>query len=174
MRSLLKDGRVTLAALSGQAQELLPTLVPVWSVSPYLMTGLLPIEQTFDAVVILDAETTSLQAVLPAIARSRQVIAFGDEQIASPRTFTVGVERLAAGESSYQSVESSYRALSAVLPVWNLRTVYRAVDEDLVRQLSKGFYGGELTPPPGGPIRHRPGPCPQRGVPPRRHGAAQR
>ena len=150
LRSLLKDGRVTLAALSGQAQELLPTLVPVWSVSPYLMTGLLPIEQTFDAVVILDAETTSLQAVLPAIARARQVIAFGDEQIASPRTFTVGVERLAAGESSYQSVESSYRALSAVLPVWNLRTVYRAVDEDLVRQLSKGFYGGKLTRLPEG------------------------
>jgi hypothetical protein len=114
------------------------------------MTGLLPIEQTFDAVVILDAETTSLQAVLPAIARSRQVIAFGDEQIACPRTFTVGVERLAAGESSYQSVESSFRALSAVLPVWNLRTVYRAVDEDLVRQLSKGFYGGQLTRLPEG------------------------
>ena len=82
------------------------------------MTGLLPIEQTFDAVVILDAETTSLQAVLPAIARARQVVAFGDEQIASPRTFTVGVERLAAGESSYQSVESAYSALTAVLPVW--------------------------------------------------------
>ena len=65
-------------------------LVPVWSVSPYLMTGLLPVEQTFDAVVILDAEATSLQAVLPAIARARQVIAFGDDQIASPRTFTVG------------------------------------------------------------------------------------
>ena len=150
LRSLLKDGRVTLSALSGQAQELLPTLVPVCSVSPYLMTGLLPIEQTFDAVVILDAETTSLQAVLPAIARARQVIAFGDEQIASPRTFTVGVERLAAGESSYQSVESAYRALSAVLPVWNLRTVYRAVDEDLVRQLSKGFYRGDLARLPEG------------------------
>jgi hypothetical protein len=37
-----------------------------------------------------------------------------------------------------------------VLPVWNLRTVYRAVDEDLVRQLSKGFYGGELTRLPEG------------------------
>jgi len=114
------------------------------------MTGLLPIEQTFDAVVILDADSTSLQAVLPAISRARQVIAFGDEQIASPRTFTVGVERLAAGESSYQGVESSYRALAAVLPVWNLRTVYRAVDEDLVRQLSKGFYDGKLARLPEG------------------------
>jgi hypothetical protein len=37
-----------------------------------------------------------------------------------------------------------------VLPVWNLRTVYRAVDEDLVRQLSKGFYRGELARLPEG------------------------
>ncbi|MGY2745529.1 AAA family ATPase [Arthrobacter sp. UYCu723] len=150
LRSLLKDGRVTLAALTGQAPELLPMLVPVWSVSPYLMSGLLPIEQKFDAVVILDAETTSLQAVLPAIARAQQVIAFGDDRIASPRTFTVSVERLAAGESSHQGVESAYRALAAVLPVWKLRTVYRAVDEDLVRQLSKGFYDGGLRRLPEG------------------------
>ena len=150
LRSLLKDGRVTLAALSGQAPELLPKLVPVWSVSPYLMSGLLPIEQKFDAVVILDAEATSLQAVLPAIARAQQVIAFGDDQIASPRTFTVSVERLAAGESSHQGVESAYKALAAVLPVRKLRNVYRAVDEDLVRQLSKAFYEGELRRLPEG------------------------
>ena len=42
---LLKDGRVTLAALTAQAPDLVPMLVPVWSVSPYLMTGLLPAEQ---------------------------------------------------------------------------------------------------------------------------------
>src|SRR3712207_7354047 len=63
----------------------------------------------FDAVVILDAEATSLQAVLPSIARARQVIAFGDARIASPRTFTVGVERLAPGESAHQRVESADR-----------------------------------------------------------------
>jgi hypothetical protein len=150
LRSLLKDGRVTLAALTGQAPELLPKLVPVWSVSPYLMSGLLPIEQKFDAVVILDAEATSLQAVLPAIARAQQVIAFGDDQIASPRTFTVSVERLAAGESSHQGVESAYKALTAVLPLRKLRNVYRAVDEDLVRQLSKAFYDGGLRRLPEG------------------------
>jgi hypothetical protein len=108
------------------------------------------VEQRFDAVVILDAEATSLQAVLPAIARSKQVIAFGDDRIASPRTFAVGVERLAAGETSHQGVESAYQALAAVLPSWSLRTVYRAVDEDLVRQLSKGFYDGGLRRLPEG------------------------
>ncbi len=150
LRSLLKDGRVTLAALTAQAPDLVPMLVPVWSVSPYLMTGLLPAEQRFDAVVILDAEATSLQAVLPSIARAKQVIAFGDAKIASPRTFTVGVERLAVGESPHQRVESAYSALSAVLPVWRLNFVYRAVDEDLVLQLSKNFYDDGLRRLPEG------------------------
>jgi hypothetical protein len=150
LRSLLKDGRVSLAALTAQAHELVPMLVPVWSVSPYLMTGLLPAEQRFDAVVILDAEATSLQAVLPSIARAKQVIAFGDSRIASPRTFTVGVERLAAGESAHQRVESAFSALSAVLPQWRLNFVYRAVDEDLVLQLSKNFYEGSLRRLPEG------------------------
>ena len=150
LRSLLKDGRITLGALTAQAPDLVPLLVPVWSVSPYLLTGLLPVEQRFDAVVILDAEATSLQAVLPAIARARQVIAFGDDKIASPRTFTVGVERLAAGETPLQGVESAYTALSSVLPAWRLRSVYRAVDEDLVLQLSKSFYDGELRRLPEG------------------------
>ncbi|WLQ06800.1 AAA family ATPase [Arthrobacter oryzae] len=150
LRSLLKDGRVTLAALTAQAPALVPMLVPVWSVSPYLMTGLLPAEQKFDAVVILDAEATSLQAVLPAIARAKQVIAFGDDKIASPRTFTVGVERLAAGETAHQGVESAYTALSGVLPVRRLTSAYRAVDEDLVLQLSKSFYDGRLHRLPEG------------------------
>ncbi len=150
LRSLLKDGRVSLAALTAQAHELVPMLVPVWSVSPYLMTGLLPAEQRFDAVVILDAEATSLQAVLPSIARAKQVIAFGDSRIASPRSFTVGVERLAAGESAHQRVESAFSALSAVLPQWRLNFVYRAVDEDLVLQLSKNFYDGSLRRLPEG------------------------
>ncbi len=150
LRSLLKDGRVTLAALTAQAPDLVPMLVPVWSVSPYLMTGLLPAEQRFDAVVILDAEATSLQAVLPSIARAKQVIAFGDAKIASPRTFTVGVERLAVGEAAHQRVESAYAALSAVLPVWRLNFVYRAVDEDLVLQLSKNFYDDGLRRLPEG------------------------
>jgi hypothetical protein len=150
LRSLLKDGRVSLAALTAQAPELVPMLVPVWSVSPYLMTGLLPAQQRFDAVVILDAEATSLQAVLPSIARAKQVIAFGDARIASPRTFTVGVERLAAGEPGHQRVKSAFSALAEVLPVWGLNFVYRAVDEDLVLQLSKSFYDGGLRRLPEG------------------------
>lgn len=150
LRNLLKDGRVTLAALSAQAPDLVPRLVPVCSVSPYLLTGLLPAEQKFDAVVILDAEATSLQAVLPAIARGRQVVAFGDGMIATPRTFSVAVELPAAGDTAHQPVESAYTALARVLPSWQLNWIYRAVDEELVLQLSKNYYDGGLRRLPEG------------------------
>jgi len=99
----------------------------VWSISPYLLTGLLPAEQKFDAVVILDAESTSLQAVLPAIARAEQVIAFGDAKIANARTFSVAVEPPMAGVTSQDTVDSAFSALARVLPTWQLNWVYRAV-----------------------------------------------
>lgn len=150
LRALLKDGRVTLPALSAQAPDLVPMLVPVWSVSPYLLTGVLPAEQKFDAVVIIDAESTSLQAVLPAVARARQVVAFGDAKIANARTFSVAVEPPVAGAAGHETVDSAFKALARILPTWQLNWVYRAVDEDLVLQLSKNYYDGGLRRLPDG------------------------
>ncbi|WP_374102627.1 DUF4011 domain-containing protein [Arthrobacter sp. GN70] len=150
LRNLIKDGRVTLSALSAQAPALVARLVPVWSVSPYLLTGLLPAEQKFDAVVILDAESTSLQAVLPAIARAKQVIAFGDAKIANARTFSVAVEPPVSGVASQDTVDSAFNALARVLPTWQLNWVYRTVDEDLILQLSKNYYDGGLRRLPDG------------------------
>ncbi|BCW49254.1 hypothetical protein StoSoilB13_15960 [Arthrobacter sp. StoSoilB13] len=125
-------------------------LVPVWSVSPYLLTGVLPAGQKFDAVIVIDAESTSLQAVLPAIARARQVIAFGDAKIANARTFSVAVEPPVAGVASHETVDSAFKALARVLPTWQLNWVYRAVDEDLILQLSKNYYDGGLRRLPDG------------------------
>ena len=150
LRNLIKDGRVTLSALSAQSPALVARLVPVWSVSPYLLTGLLPAEQKFDAVVILDAESTSLQAVLPAIARAKQVIAFGDAKIANARTFSVAVEPPVSGVASQDTVDSAFNALARVLPTWQLNWVYRTVDEDLILQLSKNYYDGGLRRLPDG------------------------
>lgn len=150
LRNLLKDGRVSLAALSAQAPDLTPLLVPVWTVSPLMLPSVLPAEQHFDAVVILDAGAASLQSVLPAIGRARQVIAFGDDQVGVPRSFTVGVERLAAGDEQHHPIESAFTALSRVLPQCRLSVCYRSVDEDLTLQLSKNYYGGALQRLPEG------------------------
>ncbi len=150
LRNLLKDGRVTLESLIAQAPDLLANLVPVWTSSPLVLPAVVPAAHRFDAVVILDAESTSLQAALPALARADQVIAFGDEQTASPQAFSVSVERVARGEEHRQPLQSAFNALAKVLPRRRLTVSYRAVDEELVLQLSKSFYDEQLERMPDG------------------------
>ncbi|WP_427018881.1 DUF4011 domain-containing protein [Pseudarthrobacter sp. P1] len=150
LRVLLKDGRVTLEALALQTPDLLANLVPVFTASPLVLPSVIPDGHRFDAVVLLDAESTSLQAALPALARAGQVVAFGDEQTACPRAFTVSTAAPAPGLE--QPLESIFGALSRVLPRHRLTVSYRAVDEDLVLQLSSGFYDGQLERLPDGRV----------------------
>lgn len=150
LRNLLKDGRVSLDALGAQAPDLLKNLAPVFTASPLVVPSVVPENFRFDAVVILDAESTSLQSALPALARAEQVIAFGDEQTACPRSFTVAVSAAADRAADQHPLESVLGALSRVLPRQRLTVCYRAVDEDLVLQLSRGFYDSQLERLPDG------------------------
>ena len=150
LRNVLKDGRVSLAALGVQAPDLLKNLVPVFTASPLVVPSVIPAGFRFDTVVILDAESTSLQSALPALARAEQVVAFGDEQTACPRSFTVAVGDPASRMVDQHPLESVLGALSRVLPRHRLTVSYRAVDEDLVLQLSRGFYDSQLERLPDG------------------------
>ncbi len=149
LRNLLKDGRVTLDALDAQAPDLVRNLVPVFTASPLVVPSVLPHAHRFDTVVVLDAESTSLQSALPSLARARQVVAFGDEQTAAPRSFSVAVASRESAATGHP-LESVLGALSRVLPRHRLTVAYRAVDEDLVLQLSGGFYDDQLGRLPDG------------------------
>lgn len=150
LRNILKDGRVSLHALNTQAPDLLHALAPVMVLSPLAVPGAIPADLTFDAVLILDAESTSLQSALPALARAEQVIAFGDEQTACPKSFSVAVSAPGERGSEQHPVESIFGALSRILPRHRLTVSYRDVDEDLVRQLSSSFYDSQLERLPDG------------------------
>ncbi|MGA7203951.1 MAG: DUF4011 domain-containing protein [Specibacter sp.] len=150
LRNVLKDGRVSLDALGAQAPDLLKNLVPIFTASPLVVPTVIPAGHRFDAVVILDAESTSLQSALPALARAGQVVAFGDEQTACPRSFTVAVGNPENRAAEQHPLESVLGALSRVLPRHRLTVSYRAVDEDLVLQLSNGFYDSQLQRLPDG------------------------
>ncbi|WP_207343578.1 AAA family ATPase [Arthrobacter sp. E3] len=150
LRNVLKDGRVSLAALSAQAPDLLRNLAPVFVLSPLVVPTAIPEGLRFDAVVILDAEATSLQSALPALARAEQVVAFGDEQTACPKSFSVAVSAPGSRGADQHPLESVFGALSRVLPRHRLTIAYRSVDEDLVRQLSSGFYDSQLECLPDG------------------------
>ena len=150
LRNVLTDGRVSLAALSTQAPDLLRNLAPVFVLSPLAVPAAIPAGYRFDAVVILDAESTSLQSALPALARAGQVVAFGDEQTACPKSFSVAVTRPGVANAEQHPLESVFGALSRMLPRHRLTISYRDVDEDLVRQLSNGFYDSQLQRLPDG------------------------
>ncbi|WP_082565831.1 DUF4011 domain-containing protein [Arthrobacter sp. Soil782] len=143
LRGLLREGEPGLDALSAQADELVTALMPVWAASPLVLPLVLPQGKTFDAVIVLDAESISLQSVVPALARTQQVIAFGDDRLGGPRSFTVSVED--ERRNTPEHLPSAYQALAAVLPSLKLREIYRGVDKDLAALLSERFYGDELT-----------------------------
>ena len=139
----------------------MPTLRAGLVRQPAVLPLLLPEGKRFDAVVILDAEATSLQSALAAVSRAQQVVAFGDDKLAAQRPskspWSAGTIRSPARPRQPLTARSTRSA--AVLPVWRLSTVYRAVDEDLARSLSDKFYEGSLSRLPGGQLRHGAGPA---------------
>ncbi len=150
LRALLRDDGMDLATLSSQANELATALMPVWAASPLVLPLVLPPDQTFDAVIVLDADSISLQSVVPALARSRQVIAFGDDRLGGPRSFTVAVEESETPRTAAEHLPSAYTALASVLPSLSLRVVYRGIDKALTGFLSDRFYDGQLSRLPQG------------------------
>ena len=64
LRNVLKDGRVSLSALSAQAPDLLRNLAPVFVLSPLVVPTVIPADYRFDAVVILGCRVhfTSVRA----------------------------------------------------------------------------------------------------------------
>ena len=148
LRELLKSGPLSLETLCLQSEPLVSSLMPIWASSPLVLPMVLPANRRFDAVIILDAESTSLQSAVPAMARANQVVAFGDGQLGGPRHFTIGVEPAAATPQT--ELVSAFEALSRVLPTRSLSTVYRGTDPLLLRQLSDSFYDGRLRMLPRG------------------------
>ncbi|OMH35006.1 DEAD/DEAH box helicase [Tersicoccus sp. Bi-70] len=149
LKEALKSGSITAAGYFLRTPDLVLPLTPVITASPFDLPDGVPVGTRFDAVVILDAESTSLPAALPAIARSRQVIALGDQHLDAVSAFTVD-----AGVSSSNAdphIPSALTSLAEVLPERRLTMVYRQVDDGLTAQLNDHFYDGRLewlSPPP--------------------------
>ena len=148
LKEAIKTGPLTVDSLSSQSDELVTSLLPVWAASPLLLPMMLPGSRRFDALIILDAESMSLQAAVPAIARAGQVIAFGDGNLDGPKPFSINVQRQESGAAD--ELPSAFDALCRILPSRTLSTVYRGTDKHLLKQLSDEFYAGRLSWVPRG------------------------
>ena len=145
LRDMLRSGHVRTEELD-RVQHLTPSLVPVWTASPLVLTATLGEEQSVDTVVVLDAESTPLAATLPALVRADQVIAFGDRNAAGPQPFTVA-PHVAARDTPQPvaDIDSAYDALTRVVDSRSLTSVRRPMDPRLFDYLNDAFYDGTLT-----------------------------
>jgi hypothetical protein len=141
LKELLRAGSADLDDYVAGADGLVSILSPAWTSSPLLVAKMIPAGKTFDAVILLDAESMSLQSAVPALARGRQVIAFGDQNAGEPRNFSVRVDTEPQGAAA---LPSAYEALAEIFPQFRLSTVYRTPDKSLTDLLNGRFYGGRL------------------------------
>lgn len=144
LRTLLRDSTPTVAALESLAPQILQPLVPIWATSPLGLAAQFPggadAAPSFDAVLLLDAETLGIPAGLGAISRAKQVIAFGDPISGAPKPMTVSADPIAR-EAEAQVPQSIYTELAQVLPEYRLRQVHRGVDQELTELLSALYEG---------------------------------
>ena len=145
LRTALREDSVTLEGLAALHPDLVKALVPVWSVCPLKVSSALPSRTRFDTVIILDAESLALEAAVPAIARARQVVAFGDTRLGAPSRFSIEVDQPSGRRPIPDTaLPGTYDALRKTFPERSLRRVYRGIDHRLEEYLSAGFYGGQL------------------------------
>lgn len=144
LRAMLKEEEPSIAALGALGDDLVNSLCPVWVGSPLLIPATVPADMTFDAVILLEADSLSLRSVLGSISRSTQIIAFGDTMMGAPNPFEVSVDPTAHTRAESAPV-SAMESLERILPLCRLGTAYRGIDEGLTDSLSHAFYAGSLS-----------------------------
>ncbi|MBP2437274.1 hypothetical protein JOF34_001860 [Microbacterium amylolyticum] len=146
LRRALTRGEVTPTQLQADAPVLMRTLAPVWISSPYEVP-MLPDNERFDVVMLVDSAAISLAEAAPAIRRAKQIVAFGDPVTQRPTPFDVSA---AAPRGTHEPAPTSdersvFELLSDLLPVETLTRSYRAGGEDLAHLVNDAFYGGEIV-----------------------------
>lgn len=150
LRQILKGAPIGLAGYFDRAPDVVAGLRPLWLSSPFGVGRALPSSARADAVVVLDAESTPFGTCLAALARTDQVVAFGDEHAGYPQPFIVSPTTGGDQHASTDSVESVLDVLSQVVPGTSLRRIHEARDQTLVSYLNRAFYAGELETMPYG------------------------
>lgn len=150
LRQILKGAPIGLWGYFDRAPDMVAGLRPLWLSSPFGVGRALPASARVDAVVILDSESTPFGTCLSALARTDQVIAFGDQHAGYPQPFIVSPTTGGDHAPSDDAVESVLDVLSQMIPGTSLGRIHEARDQTLVSYLNKAFYGGELETMPFG------------------------
>ena len=146
VRDALRTERPRVAELTRSAPDVVTTLAPIWTVTPFQVPDLFTDAPLFDTVILADSGRLTTAEVLPALARAKQVIALGDMRLPGPREFSITVDRrpLRAEEPA----ASVWEDLAEFLPRHRLHTSYRVSPLELVELSNRHFYDNHITTVP--------------------------
>jgi hypothetical protein len=142
LKSLLKSSKATLPELVAAAGALLPEVAPVVMVSPFEAATALR-GQRFDVAIIMDAAGSTVAENLAVLRRANQVIAFGDEAIASPEGFEIEARLKPIGREI--QARSIFDAARRAFGFETLRVSYRASGQTLSGFINREFYQDRIV-----------------------------
>ena len=142
LKELLKLKRAVLSEVQALAPNIYQALAPVVMCSPYEVPKVLSPSDQFDVALVLDGAGSSIAENYSGLARSNQVIVFGDDAIAAATGFDL--ECLPETDTERIVPESIFTAARNVLPVEVLRRSYRTSGQALGEYLNKEFYADRI------------------------------
>lgn len=139
--------------LSGPAGSVLPSLKPIWLMSPLSVADVLPLsEELFDVVIFDEASQIPVEDAIPTVLRAPQVIVVGDEKQLPPTNFFNSSSSDDDFDSDpedddldFELDQESFLSLAAErLPATMLGWHYRSRSEELIGFSNEAFYRGKL------------------------------
>ncbi len=151
LKSQLTGHEFVIEQVLEHTPELATALFPLWITSPFALTRRISPTMRFDCAILLDAESTPMAANISAVTRADQVVAFGDPHSGFPAPFMVSAVDKSAPLPTDTRIDSTYTALSQILPKRSLALLKdRAVDPAVFNYLNQHFYEGKLRAYPWG------------------------
>lgn len=148
-----KSRHIPTRKLFDEAAEVLTALRPCWTMSPLVVSQVLPARQLFDLVIFDEASQVLPADAVPALLRAPQAVVAGDRRQLPPTTFFSGSddgdEDDELEDAAVQGFESVLDVLDTALGSRMLMWHYRSEDERLIAFSNHKIYDSGLTTFPG-------------------------
>lgn len=147
-----KRGHLPLRDLFAEAGEVLLSLRPCWTMSPLLVSEVLPPEELFDIAIFDEASQVMPADAVPTLMRASQVVVAGDDRQLPPTSFFDTADTEEDEEEATSLVvgfESVLDVLGAMLRPRTLTWHYRSEDERLIAFSNHALYERKLITFPG-------------------------
>ena len=147
---------LTIRRLFAQAPHVLTAIRPCWTMSPILVSEMVPPDQElFDVVLFDEASQVPPAEAMGSLARARQAVIAGDSRQLPPTSFfgsslnDYDRDEGDGQQDLIEGIESLLDASDALLPSATLSWHYRSRDDRLIAFSNNHIYGGNLTAFPG-------------------------